>query len=101
MVSAIFFSGSRPETKVSEQITLARKPVATFGTSRARTAVMASAVSAVVAARAKIIRRWVITVSGWNTRQPQATARAAALTGFENRPRRRLDPARRFRKYSA
>ena len=32
-------SGSRPETKVSEQSTLATKPVATFGTSRARAAV--------------------------------------------------------------
>src|SRR5947207_4102977 len=50
MVSANTRAGSRPETKVSVQTTLATKPVATFGTSRARAAVSTSALSAVVLA---------------------------------------------------
>src|SRR6266508_488152 len=54
MVSANTRAGSRPETKVSVQTTLATKPVATFGTSRARAAVSASALSAVVLARMRI-----------------------------------------------
>src|SRR5262249_10281295 len=64
VVSAKFLSGSRPETKVSEHSTLATKPVATFGRSRARQAVTTSALSAVVAARAKIRLRRVMAVSG-------------------------------------
>jgi antitoxin (DNA-binding transcriptional repressor) of toxin-antitoxin stability system len=67
IVSPKFVSGSRPETNVSEHKTFAMKPVATFGTSRARTAVTASALSAVVAARARMRRRRVMAVSGWAT----------------------------------
>src|SRR5262245_26520597 len=51
VVSANTRTGSRPETKVSEQITLATKPVATLGKSRARAAERASATMAVEAAR--------------------------------------------------
>src|SRR3954468_6525343 len=54
MVSANTREGSRPETKVSVQTTLATKPVATFGTSRARAAVSATALKAVVAVRMRI-----------------------------------------------
>src|SRR5881398_299528 len=54
MVSANTRAGSRPETKVSVQTTLATKPVATFGTSRARAAVSASALSAMVLARMRM-----------------------------------------------
>src|SRR6185437_16056548 len=53
-------SGSRPDTKVDEQRMSATKPVATFGTSRARAAEKATAPSAVVAARIRIRRRRVI-----------------------------------------
>src|ERR1700704_1366611 len=54
MVSANTRAGSRLETKVSVQTTLATKPVATFGTSRARAAESASALSAVVLARIRM-----------------------------------------------
>ena len=54
VVSANTRAGSRPETKVSVQTTLATKPVATFGTSRARAAESASALRAVVLARMRI-----------------------------------------------
>src|SRR6185503_973146 len=54
VVSANTRAGSRPETKVSVQTTLATKPVATFGTSRARAAESASALSAPVLARMRI-----------------------------------------------
>src|SRR5437868_13116613 len=54
MVSANTRAGSRPETKVSVQTTLATKPVATFGTSRARAADSANAPRAVVLARIRM-----------------------------------------------
>jgi hypothetical protein len=44
---------------------LATKPVATFGTSRARTAVAANAVSAAAAAEIRMVRRLPIGLSGW------------------------------------
>src|SRR6187455_2791432 len=53
-VSANTRAGSRPETKVSVQTTLATKPVATFGTSRAPAAVITSALSAAVLARIRM-----------------------------------------------
>src|SRR5689334_15034005 len=56
MVSANTRAGSRPEAKVSVQTTLATKPVATFGTSRALAADRASALRAVVLARMRMMR---------------------------------------------
>jgi hypothetical protein len=64
VVSENTFAGSRPETKVPEQRTLATKPVATLGTSRARAADSASALSAVVAARMTMRRRLIMVCSG-------------------------------------
>src|SRR6266850_2860382 len=65
MVSANTRAGSRLETKVSVQTTLATKPVATFGTSRALAAVSASALSAVVLARMRMrFRRFTGGASG-------------------------------------
>src|SRR5438046_3839320 len=54
MVSANTRVGSRAETKVSVQTTLATKPVATFSTSRARAAESASALRAVALARMRM-----------------------------------------------
>src|SRR5262245_15214971 len=48
---------SKPETKVSEQSTLATKPVATPGTSRARAAPRARPTKAKLAVRRRIRRR--------------------------------------------
>src|SRR5215475_9082561 len=99
VVSAKFLSGSRPEMKVSEHSTLATKPVATFGMSRARTAVAAGAPSAVVAARARISFRRVMMVSGCavasGCHDPPSTARR-----FQKQPRRNRNRPRRSRKYS-
>src|SRR3954465_6930229 len=64
VVSANTRAGSRPETKVSVQTTLATKPVATFGTSRARAAESASALRAVVVARMSSRFRLVTLASG-------------------------------------
>src|ERR1700680_1667615 len=64
VVSEKIRSGCSPDTKVSEQRMLARKPVATFGTSRARAAESASALSAVVATRMTISFRRVMASSG-------------------------------------
>src|SRR5258708_29588944 len=63
VVSTKIFSGSWPETNVSEQRTFATNPVTTVGTSRARAAASASALSAVVVARTRISFRRVIGVS--------------------------------------
>ena len=93
MVSANTRAGSRPETKVSVQTTLATKPVATFGTSRARAAVSASALSAAVLARMRMRFRRFTGASGMtHQRVPGIMASAAMrLAGFGNRPCRKLE----------
>ena len=76
VVSANTRAGSRPETKVSVQTTLATKPVATFGTSRARAAVSASALSAVVLARMRMRFRRFTGASGMtHQRVPEMMAK--------------------------
>ena len=67
VVSEKIVSGSCPETKVSEQRTLATKPVATFGTSCARTAVSARAPHS-VAVTTRMIRFLGVTVFSGNFR---------------------------------
>src|SRR4029077_10173595 len=66
VVSRKIRSGCWPETKVSEQRMLATKPVAIFGTSRARAADSASALSAVVVARMRSrFRRVTFRLNTW------------------------------------
>src|SRR4051812_48971771 len=57
MVSVKLRLTSRPETNVSEQSTSAMKPVATLGTSWARTAPSARPAKTMVAVRRTILRR--------------------------------------------
>src|SRR3974390_671507 len=78
VVSAKVFSGSRPETKVSEQRMLATYPVATIGTSRARAAVNTSAASTAVVANIKNRRRLVMAFSGVRIGACAHEARASA-----------------------
>src|SRR6202012_4439909 len=78
--------GSRPEMNAPEHSTLATKPVATFGTSRARAADSASAPIAADTTRVRIIRL-VMAFSGRTCRRG-AARQARALAGFENRPGR-------------
>ena len=76
VVSANTRAGSRPETKVSVQTTLATKPVATFGTSRARAAESASALSAAVLARMRMrFRRFTVASGMTHQRVPAMMAK--------------------------
>jgi hypothetical protein len=88
VVSVSTRSGSRPETNVDEQRTLATNPVTTLGTSRARAAVSTSALSAVVVARTRMRRRRVMAGSGMAIdarASHQAEKACGSLAGFENR----------------
>ena len=98
MVSANTRAGSRPETKVSVQTTLATKPVATFGTSRARAAESASALSAVVLARMRMRFRRFTGASGMTQKRvPDMMASASiAARRIWKSPWPNLEASRRF-----
>src|SRR6185312_6330000 len=98
MVSANTRAGSRPETKLSVQITLATKPVATFGTSRARAAVSASAHKAVVAERIRMRFRGFTEVSGMTQKRvpDKTTSEVPAARRIWKSPWPKLEMPRRF-----
>ena len=100
VVSEKTWSGSRPDTKVSEQRIWATKPVAIRGTSCARTAVSASAPHSVVVTRNDLFFRVTVflrqSLAIMACRDMTPTA-AQALAGFGNRAGGRLQAPRRFR----
>src|SRR4051794_7845037 len=87
MVSVKLRLTSRPETNVSEQSTSAMKPVATLGTSWARTAPSARPAEAMAVVRRTILRRRVTGLLRLEARAgDEAAFTRCPLAGFGKRP---------------